>query len=133
MIKFTHAKVKGKVKLGPNCIGANHASVLLDSSGYITAGSGVVFSIGTSIYSHKHHMDRKDESLIVQTATRGVIQTKLTIGDDVYFGANCMILPQVTNIPKGVIIGAGSVLTKNPTGEYEIWAGNPAKKIGERK
>jgi acetyltransferase-like isoleucine patch superfamily enzyme len=30
-----------------------------------------------------------------------------------------------------VVIGAGSVLTKNP-GPYEIWAGNPARKIGMR-
>ncbi|MBW1750927.1 MAG: hypothetical protein JRJ37_09570 [Deltaproteobacteria bacterium] len=38
---------------------------------------------------------------------------------------------QVTHIPNGVVIGAGSVLTKNP-GPYEIWAGNPARKIGMR-
>ena len=31
----------------------------------------------------------------------------------------------------GFVLGAGSVLTKNP-GPYEIWAGAPAKKIGYR-
>jgi len=30
------------------------------------------------------------------------------------------------------VIGAGSVLTKN-VGEYEIWAGNPAKFIKRRE
>jgi serine O-acetyltransferase len=30
------------------------------------------------------------------------------------------------------VLGAGSVLTKNP-GPFEIWAGNPARKIGQRK
>ncbi|THB78768.1 MAG: hypothetical protein D6B25_03295, partial [Desulfobulbaceae bacterium] len=42
------------------------------------------------------------------------------------------VLYQVTEIPDGVVLGAGSILTKNP-GPYEIWAGNPARKIGERK
>jgi len=30
-----------------------------------------------------------------------------------------------------VVLGGGSVLTRNPD-PYEIWAGNPARKIGER-
>jgi acetyltransferase-like isoleucine patch superfamily enzyme len=40
-------------------------------------------------------------------------------------------LYQVTRIPDGFVLGAGSVLTKNP-GPYEIWAGAPAKKVGYR-
>ena len=52
----------------------------------------------------------------------------VTIGDDVFVGANAMILKGVT-IGQRAIIGAGSVVTKNvPAGE--IWAGNPARKIG---
>jgi len=132
MIVYTH-KVKGLVTIGKECIGVNHKSVLIDASGYITIGNGVVFSVDTCIYSHEHYMNRKDKTIISQSKKYGIKQTSLIIGDDVYFGAKCIILPQVTNIPKGVIIGAGSVLTKNPTGEYEIWAGNPAKKVGERK
>ena len=53
------------------------------------------------------------------------------IGADVWIHDGSIILYQVTRIPDGVVIGAGSVLTRNP-GPYEIWAGNPAKKIGRR-
>lgn len=49
------------------------------------------------------------------------------IGDDVFVGANSIILKGVT-IGNRVIIGAGSVVTKNIP-EDEIWAGNPAKFI----
>lgn len=51
----------------------------------------------------------------------------ITIGDDVFIGANSIILKGVS-IGDRVIIGAGSVVTKNIPDD-EIWAGNPAKKI----
>ncbi len=59
------------------------------------------------------------------------IQTpKTTIGADVWIGANAIILSGVS-IGNGAVIGAGSVVTKN-VGDYEIWAGNPARKIRDR-
>ncbi len=54
-----------------------------------------------------------------------------TIGRDVWIHDGSLVLYQVTHIPDGVVLGGGSVLTRNP-GPYEIWAGNPARKIGER-
>lgn len=53
------------------------------------------------------------------------------IGHDVWIGANTIITPSVTQIGNGVIIGAGSVVTKNSL-SYTIIAGNPAKKIRMR-
>ena len=51
----------------------------------------------------------------------------IVIGNDVFIGANSIILKGVT-IGDRTIIGAGSVVTKSiPTDE--IWAGNPAKLI----
>jgi acetyltransferase-like isoleucine patch superfamily enzyme len=54
------------------------------------------------------------------------------IGADVWIHDGSIVLYQVTHIPDGVVLGAGSVLTKNP-GPYEIWAGIPAVKIAERR
>ena len=48
------------------------------------------------------------------------------IGDNVSIGSNATILP--VNICDNVVIGAGSVVTKNIT-ESGIYAGNPAKKL----
>jgi acetyltransferase-like isoleucine patch superfamily enzyme len=58
----------------------------------------------------------------VGTKTRPIV-----IGDDVFVGANSIILKGVS-IGDRVIIGAGSVITKNIPSD-EIWAGNPAKFI----
>lgn len=49
----------------------------------------------------------------------------LCVGSKVIFGENQLI------VGKGTIIGANAVLTHS-TGENEIWAGVPAKKIGNR-
>jgi len=51
------------------------------------------------------------------------------IGNHVYIGSNATILP--ANICDNVVIGAGSVVTKNIV-EPGIYAGNPARKIGSR-
>ena len=53
------------------------------------------------------------------------------IGDRVWIGYRAIILPGVT-IGEGAVVGAGAVVTKNIE-PYAIVAGNPARKIGERK
>lgn len=59
----------------------------------------------------------------------GTKNAPIIIGDDVFIGANSIILKGVT-IGDRAIIGAGSVVTKNILND-EIWAGNPAKKISK--
>lgn len=54
----------------------------------------------------------------------------LIIGNDVWIGSNVSILRGVT-IGDGAVIGAGAVVTHD-IAPYEIWAGVPAKKIGQR-
>jgi virginiamycin A acetyltransferase len=61
----------------------------------------------------------------------GVRHSRLNIGNDVWIGHNAIILPSVTEIGDGAVIGAGSVLNKNVP-PYAIMFGNPAKFIGYR-
>jgi acetyltransferase-like isoleucine patch superfamily enzyme len=51
----------------------------------------------------------------------------ITIGNNVFIGSDCIILPGV-NIGDNVIVGAGSVITKNLESGY-VYAGVPAKQI----
>lgn len=52
------------------------------------------------------------------------------IGNDVWIGAEAMIIPGI-KIADGAVIGARAVVTRN-VGPYEIWAGNPARLIKKR-
>jgi virginiamycin A acetyltransferase len=56
---------------------------------------------------------------------------KIEIGHDVWIGDWVIILPKVSKIGNGAIIGAGSVVTKDVPA-YSIVSGNPAKIIGMR-
>lgn len=53
-------------------------------------------------------------------------RNSLTIGHDVWIGANTIILPSVKSIGNGVIIGAGSIVTKDIP-DFAIVMGNPAR------
>lgn len=53
----------------------------------------------------------------------------ITVGDDVWFGGNTVVVPGVT-IGSNVVIGAGSVVTRDiPDGVVAV--GNPCRVIRE--
>lgn len=60
-----------------------------------------------------------------------ISRNRLTIGNDVWVGQNVIITPNVKNIGDGVVIGAGSVVTKDVP-DFAVVAGNPAKVIKYR-
>jgi serine O-acetyltransferase len=56
------------------------------------------------------------------------------IEDDVIIGAGAVVLFSrgTLTVARGTIVGANAVLTRS-TGENEIWAGVPARRVGVRK
>ncbi|WP_300286554.1 CatB-related O-acetyltransferase [uncultured Alistipes sp.] len=60
-----------------------------------------------------------------------LVRPPLEIGHDVWIGANAIVLPGVSRIGDGAVIGAGSVVTKDVE-PYEIVVGNPARPIRKR-
>jgi acetyltransferase-like isoleucine patch superfamily enzyme len=54
----------------------------------------------------------------------------IEIGDKAWIGARVVILPGV-RVGEGAIVGAGAVVTRD-VAPFEIVAGNPARRIGER-
>jgi len=55
-----------------------------------------------------------------------IVSEKAVIGDNVSIGSNVTILP--VNVCNNVVIGAGSVVTKDIT-QPGTYVGNPARKI----
>ena len=114
----------GKIIIG-NYNSFNSNVFLGGSGGEIITGDNVLIGPNCVLRASDHKF-RKDQII----RNQGHVSGKIIIEDDVWLGANVIILKDVI-IKKGSIIGAGSVVTKS-TEEYSINAGVPAKKISER-
>ena len=83
----------------------------------VTIGNNVLIAWDVNIIQNDYHAAGGGES---QGST-------VTIEDDVWIGARCIILKGVT-IGRGCIIGAGAVVTKSVP-PYTLAGGNPARHI----
>lgn len=126
---WPHSEVhKGYIFLGPGQIEIAH-DCSIDLTGDVTIGEWSMIGHGTKIYTHDHYHDGLEPLLEVQKK-KGVKWANKKIGKDVWLHG-CIVLCQVTEIPDGVVVGAGAVLTHNPE-PYGIYGGVPAKLIKYR-
>lgn len=115
----------GKIEIG-NQVYINSYTVL-NGHGGLKIGNNVLIAMHVSIIPSNHIFTNLKETINKQ----GNVNKGIVIEDDVWIGANVVILDGVT-IGKGAIIGAGSIVNKSIE-PYSIVVGNPAKKIKERK
>ena len=91
--------------------------------GPVTIGSHVNLAQGIVVTALNHHF----EDTTLRIDEQGISTKPITISDDVWIGANAVILPGVT-IGKHVVVAAGAVVTKDVPDNC-IVGGVPAKVI----
>lgn len=114
----TEKLVKMGLKVGSNFKRLN--GVILDPSHcwLISIGNNVTIAPRVHILAH----DASTKFFLNYTKIG-----RVTIGDNVFIGAESIVLPNIT-IGSNVIIGAGSVVSKDiPSGT--VYVGNPAKLV----
>jgi len=140
------SEILGNVTLSDR-VHIHRDAILRSFSGEISIGEGTTVNPFCTIYGQggvsigrhvsiatkvtivaANHAFRDVGSLI---KTQGVTALGIVIGDDVWIGANAVVLDGV-RIGDGAIVAAGAVVTKD-VNRYEIAGGVPAKKIGERQ
>jgi len=97
----------------------------IDATGHVEIGDDVMTGVGVQILSIEHKI-----SPLFTINRQGRVGKKTVIGNDVWIGGGAIITAGV-HIGDHAVIGAGSVVTHDVP-EWEIWAGNPAKKLGTR-
>jgi len=96
-----------------------------DGLGEIEIGECTIIAPHCTIITSNHNYDENKIDLL--PFDNKLIMKKVSIGNYCWIGRNVMIMPGV-HIGDGVIIAAGSVVTKSFEG-YQIIGGNPAQTI----
>ncbi len=112
-----HCDYGFNIHVGKNFF-ANFDCIMLDEAP-ITIGDNCLMGPQTCFYTVNHPMNAKDR------VANYVYAKPITIGDNVWFGGNSVVLSGVT-IGNNAVIGAGSVVTKDVP-DNAVVAGNPAR------
>lgn len=121
-------RVMHGAEISPNIrAGANNAlgtRCMIQSN--VTLGDNVIMGPDVKIYSKNHAFDRTD----IPVREQGDTHHETTLGNDVWVGANVLIMAGVT-VGNHCILAAGAVVAKDVP-DYAIVGGNPAKIIRMR-
>lgn len=107
-------------------------TTIMSTRAKVVMGSHIMFGPNVSIITGDHRIDMVGRYMksIVDSEKLPENDMDVRIKDDVWIGANAIILKGVT-IGEGAVIAAGSVV-KNDVPDYAIVAGVPAKVVRMR-
>ncbi|MDR3506468.1 MAG: acyltransferase [Caulobacteraceae bacterium] len=126
-VKVKPAGGSGDVTIGPGSV-INSGCVLYTGNG-ISIGADVLIAANCTLAPTNHEFRDPTRPIRAQgfMPSRGGI----VIEDDVWIGANCVLLDGAV-IRKGAVVAAGSVV-RDERPAFSISAGAPAKTVGWRK
>jgi acetyltransferase-like isoleucine patch superfamily enzyme len=101
-------------------------SIVAVGSSKVTIGNHVRVGPNTNLIGVNHVFHDRETPIHRQPME----DPGLEIGDDVWIGANCVVLPGV-KIGRGAVVGAGTVVTKDVP-EFAVLVGNPGRVIRYR-
>lgn len=108
------------VRLGSDCV-VGPGSIIYGARP-VTVGNNVLMGARVTLIPHDHPHDR---GALIQD--QGMVGDPITIEDNVWLGANVVVLKGVT-IGTGSVVGAGSVVIRDVP-PYTVAAGVPARVI----
>lgn len=125
--KFTYSHIS----IG-NDVSIGEFAYFMCKIAHIHIGNHVMFGPHVFMITGSHRIDLVGRYMksIKETEKKPENDQDIIIADDVWIGANAMILKGVT-IGEGAVVAAGSVVTKDVV-PYTVVAGIPAKKIKDR-
>jgi acetyltransferase-like isoleucine patch superfamily enzyme len=117
----------GQIEVGARTWIGQYNNLRACAGGDVVIGADCLLAQFCTLVGSNHALSRSQpiRGQGAEPTRRGVV-----LEDDVWLGAGVVVTPGVT-IARGAVVGANAVVTKDVP-EYEIWAGVPARRIGER-
>ena len=116
---------EGRLSIGKNCY-LNQNVRIGSARGRVAVGDNVMMGPNIVIDPSTHSRERTDVPMRDQPLVHG----EIVIGNDVWLGANCVVLRGV-NIGDGCVVGAGAVVTRDLP-SMSVAVGVPARIIETR-
>ncbi|MES2935505.1 MAG: acyltransferase [Pseudomonadota bacterium] len=126
-VKIKPVGGSGDIVIGPHSV-INSGCVLYSGNG-IRMGTGVAVAANCTFAPVNH--EYKQRNLPIRQQGFRPSKGGIIIGDDVWIGANCIVLDGSV-IGDGCVIAAGSVV-RGTLEPYAVYGGNPLVKLGERQ
>jgi len=126
-VKIKPAGGTGDVVIGENSV-INSGCVLYTGNG-IRIGRGVAVAANCTFAPTNHEFRRKDLPIRQQGFRPG--KGGIVVEDDVWIGANCVLLDGAV-LRQGCVIAAGTVV-RGEVEAYSIQGGNPMRRLGQRE
>ena len=108
----------------------SHVSVIGGKEAKMIIGNNVAISTGCRLICCSNDFHSTKPAIPFKGELQDIYGSFIYISDNVILGANVVVLPDVT-IGEGAVVGANS-LVKEDLEPWGIYAGTPAKKIGDR-
>lgn len=118
-----HSNVRGGLVLGDGAVISKGVNIRA-AGGVIRIGAGTAISQHCVVIAANHRAVLGQPYLY---SPWDESRTGVTVGSNVWIGANCVLLPGVT-IGDNALIAAGSVVSRDVP-PNEIWGGVPARKL----
>ena len=125
-VKIKPAGGTGDVLIGERCY-LNSGCVLYSGNG-ITMGNDVLIAANCTLAPVNHAFRDRDQ--LIREQGFGPSRGGIVIEDDVWIGANCVLLDGAV-LRRGCVLGAGS-LVRGELPAYSICRGTPAVQVGMR-
>lgn len=124
---FTKIKASdGKLNIGEDCFIGNNCFITADAAG-VTIGAYSMISASVSIIGNNYRYD----DLSIPVSQQEKTSRGITIGEDVWIGASCVILDG-SEIGEHCIVAPGSVVSGTIPANSVV-QGNPAVVVFERR
>ncbi len=125
-VKIKFAGGLGNIEIGEGSY--LNSGVVIYSGNGVTLGSGVLVAANTTFAGSNHEYRRRDATIVDQRFM--IDRGGIIVEDDVWIGANCVILEGAI-IRRGSVIGACTFVNEH-TQPYSVNVGTPARCVGFR-